>query len=86
MKKIPLLLLLSGVLLCSWGTIAKCDKERESQTIEISRSGSVIAVENKELSQKCVVKTTKGTTRIPARNWCGYSVISLVRRGIAGWN
>ncbi len=59
MKKIPLLLLLSGVLLCSWAAVAKCDKERESQTIEISRNGSVIAVENKEFSQKCVVKNNK---------------------------
>jgi len=59
MKKISMQLLLSSVLLCSWGAIAKCDKDRESQTIEISRSGDTIVVENKELSQKCVVKNNK---------------------------
>lgn len=59
MKKISLQLLFSAVLLCSWGAVAKCDKDRESQTIEISRSSGAIVVENKELSKKCVVKNNK---------------------------
>lgn len=59
MKKISIQLLLSALLLCSWGAVAKCDKDRESQTIEISRSGDTIVVENKELSEKCVVKNNR---------------------------
>lgn len=59
MKKIPMRLLLCAALLCSWGAFAKCDKHRESQTIEISRSGDTIVVENKELSKKCTVKNNK---------------------------
>ncbi len=59
MKKISLQLLLGTLLLCSWSAFAKCDKNRESQTIEISRSGGTIVVENKDLSKKCTVKNNK---------------------------